>query len=79
MEVFCTAVRPIIRSMFLSARWAGRSRRETLEELAAEAENSRVAELEARVAHLEDALHLQREHIARPVAPRLRSSEPAAG
>ena len=63
MEVFRASVALIIRALVVSARWAGRSRRRTLEQLTAAAETSRVAQLEARVASLEDTLELREAHI----------------
>ena len=63
MESFPASVALIIRALVVSARWAGRSRRSTLEEMTAAAETSRVVELEARVATLEDTLELRDAHI----------------
>ncbi len=63
MEVFPASVVLIIRALVVSARWAGRSRRCALEQLTAAAETSRVAQLEARVATLEDTLELREAHI----------------
>jgi transposase len=63
MEVFPASVVLIIRALIVSARWAGRGRRRTLARLAAAAETSRVAQLEARVASLESALELREAHI----------------
>jgi transposase InsO family protein len=63
MEVFSASVVLIIRALVVSARWAGRRRRFTLEQMTAAAEASRVAEVEARVASLEDTLELQQAHI----------------
>ena len=63
MEVFPASVVLIIRALAVSARWAGRSRRSSLEQLTAAAETSRIAELEARVAVLEDRLELGEAHI----------------
>ena len=63
MEVFPASVALVIRALVVSARWAGRRRQSTLEEMTAAAERSRVAELEARVATLEDTLELREAHI----------------
>jgi hypothetical protein len=64
MEVFFPAsVVLIIRALVISARWAGRQRRVTLERMTAAAEASRIAELEARVLTLEDRLELREAHI----------------
>jgi len=63
MEVFPASVALIIRALVVSARWAGRSRQSTLEEMTAAAETSRAAELEARVATLEDIVELEDAHI----------------
>ena len=63
MEVFPASVALIIRALVVSARWAGRSRRSSLEQMTAGAETSRVAELEARVVTLEDTLELRDAHI----------------
>jgi transposase InsO family protein len=63
MEAFPASVALIIRALVVSARWAGRSRQSTLEEMTAAAETSRVAELEARVATLEDIVELRDAHI----------------
>jgi transposase InsO family protein len=63
MEVFPASVVLITRALLVSARWAGRSRRCALEQLTAAAETSRVAQLEARVASLEDSLDLREAHI----------------
>ena len=63
MEVFPASVVLIIRALLVSARWAGRSRRSALEQLTVAAETSRVAQLEARVATLEDTLELRDAHI----------------
>ena len=63
MEAFPASVALIIRALVVSARWAGRSRQSTLEEMTAAAERSRVAKLEARVATLEDTLELRDAHI----------------
>jgi transposase InsO family protein len=63
MEVFPASVVLTIRALVVSARWAGRSRRCALEQLAAAAETGCVAELQARVAALEDTLELRDAHI----------------
>jgi len=63
MEVFPAAVVLIVRALVISARWAGRQRRVTLERMTAAAEASRIAELEARVLTLEDRLELREAHI----------------
>jgi transposase InsO family protein len=63
MEVFHASVALIIRALVVSARWAGRRRQSTLEDMTAGAERSRVAELEAQVATLEDRLELRDAHI----------------
>jgi len=63
MEVFPASVALIIRALVVSARWAGRTRQSTLEEMTAAAETSRVTELEARVATLEDIVDLRDAHI----------------
>ena len=63
MEVFPASVALIIRALLVSARWAGRQRRVTLERMTSAAEASRIAELEARVLTLEDRLELREAHI----------------
>jgi len=63
MEVFPTSVALIIRALVVSARWAGRSRQLSLEQMTAAGAN-RVAALEARVAVLEDRLELREAHIS---------------
>jgi transposase InsO family protein len=63
MEVFPASVALIVRALVVSARWAGRSRQTTLEEMTAAAKTSRVAELEARVVALEDTVELRDAHI----------------
>lgn len=63
MEVSPTSVALIIRALVVSALWAGRSRQSTLEEMTAAAETNRVAELEARVATLEDTVELRDAHL----------------
>ena len=52
-----------IHALVVSARWAGRSRRLSLEQMTAAAEANRVATLEAQVAVLEDRLELCEAHI----------------
>ena len=47
MEVFPASVVLIIRALVVSARWAGRSRRFSLEQMTAAAETSRIGELAA--------------------------------
>jgi len=64
MEVFPASVVLVIRALVVSARWAGRSRQLSLEQMTAAAEANRVAALEARVAVLEDRLELQEAHIS---------------
>jgi hypothetical protein len=64
MEVFLASVVLIVRALVISARWAGRQRRITLERMTAAAEASRIAELEARVLTLEDRLELREAHSA---------------
>ena len=51
-ELIGASVVLIIRALAVSARWAGRQRRVTLEQMTAAAEASRVAELEARMVTL---------------------------
>ena len=64
MEVFPASVVLIVRALVISARWAARQRRVTLERMTAAAEASHIAELEARVVTLEDRLELREAHIA---------------
>ena len=64
MEVFPASVALIIRALVVSARWAWRSRRSTLEQMTAAAEASHIAELEARMVTLEDMLELRDAHIS---------------
>ena len=63
MKVFPLAVSLTVQAMLLNARWAGRRRQLCLEQAAGVADHSRVAELEARVLFLEDALALRDAHI----------------
>jgi hypothetical protein len=63
MEVFPASVVLIVRALVINARWAGRQRRVTLERMAAAAEASHIAELEARVLTMEDRLELREAHI----------------
>ena len=56
MEIYEASVSLIVRAMVVSARWAARSRRLSLERACARAEAGRVAQLEARVMVLEDAV-----------------------
>lgn len=56
MEVFRASVALTICALVVSARWAGRSRQLSLEQMTAAAEANRVAALEAQVAVLEDRL-----------------------
>ena len=65
MEVFSASVALVVRALVVSARWAGRSRRLSLEQMTASAEANRVTALEARVAVLEDLLELREAHIVR--------------
>jgi len=56
VEIYEASVSLMVRALVLSARWAARSRRLSLERACARAEAGRVAELEARVMVLEDAV-----------------------
>jgi len=56
VEIYEASVSLIVRAMVVSARWAARSRRLGLEGACARAEAGRVAQLEARVTVLEDAV-----------------------
>ena len=56
VEIYDASVSLMVRSLVLSARWAGRRRRLCLEQAAANSEAGRIAELEARVVMLEDAV-----------------------
>jgi len=64
MEVFPVAVALIFRALFVSARWTARLRWLALRQAAANAASSRLAELDARVVMLEDALEPRDAHIA---------------
>jgi len=63
MNLFPAVVSLTVEAMLLSARRAGRRRHLCLEQAAGVADHSRVAELEARVLLLEDALALRDAHI----------------
>jgi hypothetical protein len=63
VEALAASVALILRALVVSARWPGRSRRCPLEQLTTAAETTRVAELEARVATLEDTLELRDAYI----------------
>ncbi len=63
MKVFPLAVSLTVQGMLLNVRWAGRRRLLCLEQAAGIADHSRVAELEARVLFLEDALALREAHV----------------
>ena len=56
MEIYEASLSLMVRAMVVSARWAARSRRLFLERACAGGEAGRVAELEARVVMLEDAV-----------------------
>jgi len=56
VEIYEASVSLMVRAMVVSARWAARSRRLSLERACARAEARRVAQLEARVMVLEDAV-----------------------
>lgn len=56
MEIYEASVSLIVRALAVSARWAGRKRRLCLEQASTNANAGRVAELEARVVVLEDAV-----------------------
>ena len=56
MEIYEASVSLIVRALVVSARWASRKRRLCLEQACTNAEAGRVAELEARVVMLEDAV-----------------------
>ena len=56
MEIYEASVSLMVRAMVVSARWAARSRRLSLERVCARAEAGRVAQLETRVMVLEDAV-----------------------
>lgn len=63
MNMFPAVASLTVQAMLLSARWAGRRRHLCLEQAAGVSDHSRVAELEARVLLLEDALALRDAHI----------------
>ena len=56
MEIYEASVSLMVRALVVSTRWAARSRRLSLEGACARAEAGRVAQLEARVMVLEDAV-----------------------
>jgi len=56
VEFFEASVSLMVRTLVVSARWAGRKRRLCLEQASATAQAGRIAELEARVVVLEDAV-----------------------
>jgi len=56
MEIYEASVSLMVRAMVVSARWAARSRRLSVERACAREEARRVAQLEARVMVLEDAV-----------------------
>jgi len=56
VEIYEASVSLMVRALVVSARWGGRSRRLSLEQACARAEARRVAQLEARVMVLEDAV-----------------------
>jgi hypothetical protein len=56
VEIYEASVSLMIRALVVSAQWAARSRRISLEGACARAEAGRVAELEARVMVLEDSV-----------------------
>ncbi len=56
MEIYEASVSLMVRALVVSARWAARSRRLSLERACTQAEARRVAELAARVLVLEDAV-----------------------
>jgi hypothetical protein len=56
VEVFEASVSLMVRALVVSARWASRKRRLCLQQACTNAEAGRVAELEARVVMLEDAV-----------------------
>ena len=63
MNVFPLAVSLTVQAMLLNAKWAGRRRQLCLEQAAGVADHNRLAELEARVLFLEDALALRDAHV----------------
>ena len=56
MEIYEASVSLMVRALVVSARWAARSRRLGMERVSGHAEAGRVAQLEARVLMLEDAV-----------------------
>ena len=56
MEIYEASVSLMVRALVVSVRWAARSRRLSLERTCARAEAGRVAQLEARVMVLEEAV-----------------------
>ncbi len=56
MEIYEASVSLMVRALVVSGRWAARSRRLSLQRICARAEAGHVAELEARVLVLEDAV-----------------------
>lgn len=56
MQIYEASISLSVRALVVSARWAGRRRRLCPEQISAQAEGRRVAELEARVVVLEDAV-----------------------
>jgi putative transposase len=56
MEIYEASVSLMVRALVVSARWAARSRRFSLERACVRSEAGRVAQLEARVMVLEDAV-----------------------
>jgi hypothetical protein len=84
MNALPLAVSLMVEAMLLNVRWAGRRRQLCLEQAAGVADHNRLAELEARVLFLEDALALRDAHtevlerrfgrsgVRRPYEPTLR-------
>jgi len=64
VEIYEASVSLMVRAMVVSARWAARSRRLGLERACARAEAGRVAQLEARVIALEDAVAFRQARLA---------------
>ena len=56
VEIYEASVSLMVRAMVVSARWAARTRALSLERACARGEAGRVAQLEARVMRLEDAV-----------------------
>ena len=56
MEIYQASVSLIVQALAIGARWAGRTRRLSLEQVCTNAGAGRVAKLEARVMVLEDAV-----------------------